>query len=154
MAADRRGHRAEVVRVAEQTDGVRLGELLAALQPDAQVIEDVLAEILQTAAAMPSDEDDEIAGQLEQWEPVIAAVAAACGGDQDAAAEMDQFLDEIASNRDWAMLTGVLRRILGGERGEELVDGLDTVDTAIVREVLGRIGRDGQAGAGNQARSG
>jgi hypothetical protein len=33
-------------------------------------------------------------------------------------------------------LAGVLRRILGGERGEELLDGLDPVDTAIVREVL------------------
>jgi tetratricopeptide (TPR) repeat protein len=145
---------AEVVRVAEETDGVRLGDLLAVLQPDAQAVEDALAEILRAAAALPPDEDDGISGQLEQWEPVIDAVAAGCGGDQDAAAELGPLLDDMAEDQDWAALAGVLRRILGGERGEELVDGLDPVDTAIVREVLGRIGRDGQGGAGNPGRSG
>jgi hypothetical protein len=144
---------AEVVRVAEQTDGVRLGELLATLQPDAQAVEDALAEILRIAADLPLDEDDGIVGQLEQWEPIIAAVAAACGGSQDEAAELDPVLDEIAEDEDWAALGGVLRRILGGERGEELVDGLDHIDTAIVREVLDRVGRGGQGGAGEPDRS-
>ena len=64
-------------------------------------------------------------------------------GDQEAAAESDQFLDELASRQDWTALAGVLRRILDGERDEELLDGLDELDTAIVREVFGRIGRDG-----------
>jgi hypothetical protein len=41
---------AEVVAVAERTDGVRLAELLAELQPDTQAVEAVLAEILRTAA--------------------------------------------------------------------------------------------------------
>jgi hypothetical protein len=40
---------AQVVAVAEQTDGVRLGELLAALEPDPQAVEAVLAEILRGA---------------------------------------------------------------------------------------------------------
>jgi tetratricopeptide (TPR) repeat protein len=41
---------AEVVAVAERTDGVRLGELLGALEPDAGVVEAALAEILRAAA--------------------------------------------------------------------------------------------------------
>ena len=36
-------------------------------------------------------------------------------------------------------LAAVLRRILDGERGEPLLDGLDPVDTAIAREVLTRL---------------
>ena len=45
----RPGTLAEVVAVAEWTDGVRLGELLAALQPDSQAAEQALAEILRAA---------------------------------------------------------------------------------------------------------
>jgi hypothetical protein len=33
----------------------------------------------------------------------------------------------------------VLRRVLAGERGEQLLQGLDEVDTAIVAEVLRRL---------------
>lgn len=40
----------EVVAVAEQTDGVRLGDLLAALEPDPAAVETALAEILRAAA--------------------------------------------------------------------------------------------------------
>jgi hypothetical protein len=41
---------------------------------------------------------------------------------------------------DWTPLVFVLRRVLAGERGLTLLAGLDLVDTAIVREVLARIG--------------
>jgi CHAT domain len=43
------GTLAEVITVAERTEGVRLGELLAALQPDTQAAEQALAEILRAA---------------------------------------------------------------------------------------------------------
>ena len=33
----------------------------------------------------------------------------------------------------------MLRRILGGERGEGLLDGLDPVDTAIAGQILNRL---------------
>lgn len=46
---------AEVIAVAERTDGVRLAELLAALEPDAGTVEAALTEILR-AAAGPADE--------------------------------------------------------------------------------------------------
>jgi tetratricopeptide (TPR) repeat protein len=42
---------AQVVATAELTEGVRLGALLAALQPDPRAVEDALADILRTAAA-------------------------------------------------------------------------------------------------------
>jgi hypothetical protein len=40
--------------VAERTDGVRLGELIAALQPDRQAAEQALAEILRAAVSLPA----------------------------------------------------------------------------------------------------
>jgi hypothetical protein len=132
------GTLAEVIRIAERTDGVRLGELLAALQPDAQIAEQALAEILRAAAEQPPGETD-ITGYLRQWEPVISSIVAAYGGDEDAMTPLLAFLDEQATTQDWAALVSVLRRILDGERGEDLLDGLDPIDTAITREMLRRL---------------
>jgi len=47
---------AEVIEVAERTEGVQLGALLDTLEPDRQLVEGALAEILRNAAAM-GDED-------------------------------------------------------------------------------------------------
>ena len=128
------GTLAGVVQLAELTDGVRLGELITALQPDAEAAEAALAWVLHKAADLPPD--DGIARHLERWDPVITDVAAACQGDQDAAAKLSPFLDEQAKEPDWAALVAVLRRILSGERGENLLDSLDPVDTAIARQTL------------------
>jgi tetratricopeptide (TPR) repeat protein len=46
---------AEVIRVAELTDGVRLGELIAALAPSSQAAEAALADILRAAASPPPE---------------------------------------------------------------------------------------------------
>jgi hypothetical protein len=48
------GTLAEVIEVAERTDGVRLGDLIAALQPDRQAAAAALAEILRAAASPPA----------------------------------------------------------------------------------------------------
>jgi hypothetical protein len=45
---------AEVVAVAELTDGVRLADLIAVLEPDPQAAEQALTEILRAAATSPS----------------------------------------------------------------------------------------------------
>jgi hypothetical protein len=50
---------AEVVDVTEQTDGVRFGELVAALAPNSQTAEEALAEILTAAAALASEQVNE-----------------------------------------------------------------------------------------------
>jgi tetratricopeptide (TPR) repeat protein len=131
---------AEVIRVADLTDGVRLGDLIAALEPDPQAAEDALGQILHTAAELPTEAADEgIAGHVQEWEPVIAAIAAASQDDQDAAAQLMPLLDDLAKSPDWAALVAVLRRILDGERGDSLLDDLDAIDAAIVRETLSRL---------------
>jgi tetratricopeptide (TPR) repeat protein len=72
----------------------------------------------------------------EEWEPVIAAVVAAAGGDTDTAADLDPVLTGLQDNPDWRTLVGVLRRIIAGERGPDLLTGLDPVDTAITARTL------------------
>jgi hypothetical protein len=129
----------DVIRIAEQTDGVRLSELLVTLQPDVQTAEDALTQIMRTAADLPPGDETGVASYPQEWEAYIAAIAAIGHGDQDMAAQLVPALDNVAENPDWSAVVGVLRRILNGERGDELLDGLDAIDTAIVRETLTRI---------------
>jgi tetratricopeptide (TPR) repeat protein len=49
---------AQVIAVAEQTEGVHLSALLTALQPDESAVEAALAEILAAATAPPADPED------------------------------------------------------------------------------------------------
>jgi len=60
-------------------------------------------------------------------------------GNQQAAQALAPALDQIAQIQDWAPLVAVLRRILGGERGDGPLDGLDDIDTAIASEILTRL---------------
>jgi hypothetical protein len=138
---------AEVAAVAGRTEGVRVGELLAALQPDPRVVEAALAEILATAAALPPESSEpDIARHLQNWGPVIADIIAACQPGHEASAELLQFLDEGAKTPDWSPLVAVLRRILDGERGDSLLDGLHPVHAAIARETLARLGQERSPG--------
>ena len=78
----------EVVRVAEQTEGVHLDRLITALQPNRQAVADTLAEILRAAADTDPGQEAIIQDRLLRWEPYIAATVAAAGGDSDAAAQL------------------------------------------------------------------
>ena len=128
----------ELIAAAENTEGVHLGDLLTSLQPDTQAAADALAQILRTAAEMDPDQDD-IQRHLKNWEPVIIATAAAAVGNAEATAELMPILDSMTQQKDWAALGAVLRRILDGERGDGLLDGLDSVDTSIASQVLAHL---------------
>ena len=132
---------AQVVATAELTEGVRLGALLTILQPDPQAVEAALAEILRAATELPApDSDPDIATYLREWEPMIAAVAAAGQADQQPPPELAEFLNEGAKLPDWSALVAVLRRILAGERDQSaLLADLDPVHTAIASETLRRL---------------
>ena len=137
----------EVIRVAEQTEGVHLDRLLTALQPDRRAVAAALAEILRAAADTDPGQDSAIQDQLQQWEPVIAATVAAAGGDSDAVAQLAPVLDQLAQDQDWAALAAVLRRIIGGDRDASLLPGLDPVGTAITGQVLAQLAQPPDAPA-------
>jgi hypothetical protein len=128
----------EVTETAEQTEGVRLGQLITALQRSTQAAADALTQILRTAADTEPDHDA-IQDLLQRWEPVIALTAATAGGDREAAAQLTPDLDKLAQTADWAVLAAVLRRIASGEHSDSLLDGLDPVDTAIATQSLTRV---------------
>jgi hypothetical protein len=136
----------EVIRVAEQTEGVHLDQLITALQPDRQAAANALAEILRGADTDPG-QDPAIQDHLQQWEPYIAATVAAAGGNPEAAAQLAPVLDQLAQDQDWAALAAVLRRITGGDRDDSLLEGLDPVDTAITGQVLTRLAQPPDAPA-------
>lgn len=129
----------EVITVAEQTEGVQLRFLITTLQPDTQAAADAFAEILATAANKASDLDTGASQHLASWQRVIAAAVAAVSGDTKAAAELGSLLDQLAQNQDWADLASVLRRILAGERGADLLDGLDEIEAEVAGQFLARL---------------
>ena len=89
-------------------------------------------------AATPDDLQPE-AAVPDSREPVIAAVVATANGtlDADAHTELDSFLTDTEADPDWAALVGVLRRIIAGDRDtDQLLAGLDPVDTAITTRIL------------------
>jgi hypothetical protein len=71
---------------------------------------------VRLARELPAEPSNAGAGLLEQWEPVIAGVVAAAQGDTDAAEALAPMLAELDTASDWAVLAGVLRRVLQGER--------------------------------------
>ena len=76
---------------------------------------------------------------MQQWDPVIRAVVAACNGNARAVQELEPFLNDVEKEDDWRNLVLVIRRIMQGERGVELMEGLDVVDATIVRRILGLL---------------
>lgn len=125
---------ATLVATVERVSGVRFAALLAALVPDPATQQQMLAEILDLV-----NTDDAVARHVEQWVPVFDAIVAVIGGGQAEAETVNAELDEIGTNANWAALVSVLKRILAGERGEALTEGLDRVDTAIVQALLARL---------------
>lgn len=83
-----------------------------------------------------SEDGAQVAQQVQKWEPVIAAVVAACQGNKQAAQAIEPVLQKFAGTKDWGNLVAVIRRILKRERGAQLAAGLDRVDAAIVQKIL------------------
>jgi tetratricopeptide (TPR) repeat protein len=126
-----------VCEIVDQIEGVQLEDLVARLPTnrsrDGQTAMD---EVLRLARSIPAEEALDLERHLRGWEPVIAGLVAAHRGDTDAANVIDQALTKRGEQTDWGELVAVLRRIEAGERDPALADGLDPIDTAVVRRVL------------------
>ena len=129
----------EVIEVVEQTVNVRFGQLITALEPATEIASAAIAQILDAAAAYDLDSDHALADSLRRWDPVIDLTVAAAAGDHEAAAELASGLDILAESAELAPLGAVLRRIAAGERGDDLLDGLSPIGTAIAAETLSRL---------------
>lgn len=125
----------EVVGVAQQTEGVQLDRLLTGLQPDRQAVADALDEILRTAADSDAEQDTAFQDPLRQWEPIIAAAAAAAR-EPEAARQFTPFLDQLEQDQDWAVLAAVPRHIIDGDLDPSPLEGLNPVHAQIAYGVL------------------
>jgi tetratricopeptide (TPR) repeat protein len=86
------------------------------------------------------EQQQALARLLEQWQSVIAAVAAAAQGDAEATRQLAPFLDQMGATTDWGNLVAALRRVLAGERDPEaLAEGLDTTDRVILAATLAAL---------------
>lgn len=123
----------DVIRLVDAGDGVHFGDLVAALCPDPDAADQALADLLATAATLPDRTDR----YLSEWEPVVTAVVdAAISGHTPT--ELADHLDELGATTDWAAVVAALRRVLAGDR-DQLLAGLDDIDTAILAAVLDRV---------------
>jgi len=93
--------------------------------------------------ASPAGASAAIARIRQQWGPVIQAVVVACGGNTQAAAQLEPLLAQLSTQDDWRHLAAALRRILAGERDPAaLLPGLDPTDLLIASDVLHGLGVD------------
>lgn len=74
--------------------------------------------------------------KIKQWQPIIKAVVAASQGNEESKNELEPFLQEMEQTNDWRNLIPVIRRIMNGERDENLFEGLDRTDALIVARIL------------------
>lgn len=87
--------------------------------------------------------------EIKQWLPVIAAVVAACQGNEEAKNQLEPFLEQQGQTDDWRNLIVVVRRIMNGERDGNIVEGLDRTDALIVTRILQALSGDTEAPAAN-----
>jgi hypothetical protein len=99
-------------------------------------------EALLTQARTLADPNTRFAGHLAAWDPVIAGITAARGGDDQARAAVEQRLTERQDSPDWGKLATVLRALLRGQPAAGPSDGLDQIDTAITRRALAALSGD------------
>jgi len=135
---------AEVTGLVDAGDGVRFGELVAALCHDPDTADQALTDLLATAATLPDQSTEHTVDRhLTWWEPVIAAVTAAATTTGTTPTDLADTLDQLGATTDWAALGVALRRVLAGNRDhEQLLAGLGDVDTAILTATLDRLSTD------------
>jgi tetratricopeptide (TPR) repeat protein len=125
----------ELCARVERVEGVRLAELAAQLPARPESDDQTLARLVRLAR-LPA----EAIGPVLAWTPLIhAVVMVAAGADQQTTTELEPALAELGKDSDWAALVEVLRRIIAGERGPQLLEGLDPVATAIATETMRRL---------------
>ncbi|MEV5878377.1 CHAT domain-containing protein [Streptomyces sp. NPDC052101] len=123
--------------VVARVDGLDLTRLAADLRLDAADIDSGLAQILTIVGETDPATGGHRDTLVRRWEPVVAAVVAVVHGDQDASAALDEYLALRELAPEWAKLVASLRLVLDGRRdAAALSDGLDDIDTAVVRRTL------------------
>ena len=97
----------------------------------------------QESFAAFAGSDTQMQKTMQTWQPRIDAIVLAVGGDEDARKAVEQLCDKLAEIDDWKNIAVVIRRILNGERGIELLESVDRTDAYIVRRILQALNGEG-----------
>lgn len=129
---------AEYIALAEQVEGVRLGELLSRLPQRLPDELQVGERAMQRANQI-----------MEDWSPFLTAVVLrALGDDRPGVDEtLRNGFTGLEQGAGTEPLIRALRRVLAGERGPELLDGLGLLPYGLVSKVLDAISAQARAGS-------
>jgi len=129
-----------VCAYVEQTEGTRFRQAIDQLV-SAPASADQLLERILLGARLVQDGTMEKAIQdlVEKWEANIETITSAVLGDSRSVTSVGSFLDGLSEQEEWAELSHVIRRVIAGERGSDLMDHLELWDRAIVGALLRRI---------------
>ena len=122
----------ELSGTVEEVEGARFGQLVAALGADGEA---VLAKVLADARAVTPEQA--YANAVAFFEPTLALLVGAAGGNAHALVLLGERLDELSGQANWSALAGRLGRARDGERDvAELAEGLDATDIFILTRAL------------------
>jgi hypothetical protein len=130
---------AELCRRAEEVPGVHTDRLLARLAPDRQHVQRELDKLIIRARTQARQTPPPQATDLATWDPMIAALLAAHGGDTDADAAFHRNLTQLEDSDTyphWAALIEAMRRIHTGHRDPANLAGLNVVHKAVAERAL------------------
>jgi hypothetical protein len=128
----------ELCDTVGEVPGVHLDRLLGQLAADPATVEGALGALLTQARTL-ADPNAQAARHLAAWDPVIAGIIAARGGDDQARAAVEQHLAEREDSADWGKLAAVLSTLLDGQPATSPPGDLDQIDTAITRRALAAL---------------
>ena len=128
----------DLSRQLAKSPGVELKRLLMTLGSRPEEANQVLERLIARIRTLADARTLSVRPYLAAWDPVIAALLATRGGDRQAAAVLK---DEVSrckdsADRDALVLVVVLSRMFAGEPGQDLLVGLDEIDTAIAGRAL------------------
>ncbi|WP_229402916.1 tetratricopeptide repeat protein, partial [Micromonospora okii] len=123
-----------LVAEVERVDGVEFVALASEFGLDAEALGAILAELVPTLRGGAAARLSRYANRmLRRWEPAIATLVAAVGGDDRARRALDEYLDLREQSPEWTRLVATLRAMADGVRDpDRLVAGLDDTDARIV----------------------
>lgn len=116
----------DICALVEEIEGVRLWDLLEQLPPSTP---DDLSQVVGRAMERAQE-------TMRDWSPLMTAVVLAAEGETRWAGELDTQLAGLEQNPGAAPMVSALRRVVAGERGPELLDGLGMLPHGIVSKTL------------------
>ncbi len=122
-----------VRQAIEQGDGAGLQFAINSLPPDQQ--QTVIDRLTAIGLISLAESDEDTAQAVQQFEPLLQAIAAVARGDDRERADVERALADL-ERKGWRIRKAVQQIWQGERRRKRLTYGLDEVDAAIVNRLL------------------